>query len=179
MLLWPDESGFRAWGSEISAANLTIAKVQRSACGLVCADVGIMRLRACGTRSGVGRKRKKHPRGQESSPRCGICERGSSVIFAKRFGLVCGGVFAAAVVQACRQIRQSLARQVPFGALLAQWQQQRWQSLTDTPRAQWIYGSRGVELPFTTITSGSIDLGHVDLITGGYICIGKSMIDGH
>jgi len=23
---WPDESGFRAWGGKISAANLTIAK---------------------------------------------------------------------------------------------------------------------------------------------------------
>jgi len=44
--LWPDESSFRAWGTEISAANLTIAKVQRSACGLGRAGVGIMRLRA-------------------------------------------------------------------------------------------------------------------------------------
>ena len=43
---WPDESGFRAWGAEMPAVNLTIAKKQRAACGCACAGVGIMRLRA-------------------------------------------------------------------------------------------------------------------------------------
>jgi len=46
MLLWPEESGFRAWGSEVAGDDLTIAKVQRSAGGLVRVGVGIMRLRA-------------------------------------------------------------------------------------------------------------------------------------
>ena len=76
--LWHDESGFRAWGTEIIAANLTIAKEQRSACSLACAGVGIMRLQARGARSGVGRKRKELPRGKESQPRHSVCGRGSS-----------------------------------------------------------------------------------------------------
>ena len=44
--IWPDESGFRAWGSEVAGNDLTIAKVHRSAGRVACADAGIMRLRA-------------------------------------------------------------------------------------------------------------------------------------
>ena len=43
--IWPDESGFRAWGGKVASDDLTIAKEQRQAGELACAGVGIMRLR--------------------------------------------------------------------------------------------------------------------------------------
>jgi len=69
MLLGLMRAVFGPGGSEVAGDDLTIAKKQRSACELACAGVGIMRLRARGARSGVGRKRKERPRGKESQPR--------------------------------------------------------------------------------------------------------------
>ena len=95
--------------------NLTIAKVHRSACSLVCAGAGIMRVRARGARSGVGRKRKERPRGKESQPWHSVWRVGLVSSVAKRFGPVCGGVLAAEGVRACGQIRHGPAQQVSLG----------------------------------------------------------------
>ena len=59
-------------GSEVAGDDLTIAKVQRSAGGLVRAGVGIMRVRARGARSGVGRKWKERLR-YGKNIRVGLC----------------------------------------------------------------------------------------------------------
>jgi len=51
-----------------------------------------------------------------SLPRRSVGRAGFVGNVAKLSGPVCGGIFAAASVRACDQIRQSLARQVPLGA---------------------------------------------------------------
>ena len=75
----------------------------------MCAGVGIMRVRAHGARSGVGRKRKERPRGKKSA----TAQRLAGV--ARRRYLRSGSAPCAAVVRICGQIRQSLARQAPLG----------------------------------------------------------------
>jgi len=74
----------------------------------VCGRVGHARASGASGRSA--------PRGKESQPRRSVWRVGLVGSVAKRFGPVCDGVSAAAVVRACRQIRQSLARQVSLGA---------------------------------------------------------------
>jgi len=112
---WPDESGYRAWGTEISAANLTIAKSSDWSAGLHA------RVRAscvCGREIRLTQSRQgAKPERQQSKFATAQRLRTWFVSHvAKLFGPVCGGIFAAASVRACDQIRQSLARQVPLGA---------------------------------------------------------------
>ena len=142
MLLGPRRAVLGPGGSEVAGDDLTIAKKQRSAGGLGRADAGIMRVQARGARSGVGRKRKERPRCKESQPRRSVGKVCLVSNVAKRFGPVCGGVFAAAVVRARGQIRQSLAQQVSLGvaekvngsawsqrvSLVGQWARRRWKS---------------------------------------------------